>query len=93
MKKKRIEFENDELVFLLNNLEELVDELYEDEFEDRKEIKLKLELIDRIYKKINIRLGEVLPKDLSKYLYFVHKDYTNSYIFEALEELNKKGKI
>lgn len=89
----KIELEKSELIFLLNILEELADELYENEFMSRKEIKMKLGLIDNIYKKINIRLGEVLPKDLSKYLYYEHQNFTNSYIFEALEELNKKGKI
>ena len=89
----KIELEKSELIFLLNILEELADNLYEDEFKDKKEIKLKLGLIDSIYKKINKRLGEVLPKDLRKYLYYDHQDYTNSYIIEALEELNKKGKI
>lgn len=93
MKKKRIEFEKSELIFLLKILEELADNLYEEEFMDRKEIKVKIGLIDSIYLKIIKSLGETLPDDLRKYLYYEHKDYTNSYIIEALEELNKKGKI
>lgn len=93
MKKKRIEFEKSELIFLLNILEELADNLYEDEFMNRKEIKVKIGLIDSIYLKIIKSLGDTLPDDLRKYLYYEHKDYTNSYIIEALEELNKKGKI
>ncbi len=93
MKKKRIELEKGELIFLLNILEDLADELYEDEFMDKKEIRVKLGIIDSIYLKIINSLGETLPDDLRKYLYYDHKDYTSSYIFEALEDLNKKGKI
>lgn len=93
MEKKRIEFEKKELIFLLNILEELADSLYEDEFKDKKEIRVKLGLIDSIYLKIIKSLGETLPDDLRKYLYYDHKDYTSSGIYEALEELNKKGKI
>ena len=89
----KIELEKSELIFLLNILEELADNLYEDEFMDKKEIRVKLGIIDSIYKKITKSLGETLPDDLRKYLYLDHKDYTNSYIIEALEELNKKGKI
>ena len=93
MKSKRIEFEKSELIFLLHILEELADNLYEEEFKSKKEIRLKLEIIDSIYEKINKSLREDLPNELRKYLYYDHQDYTNSYIIEALEELNKKGKI
>lgn len=93
MKKKRIELEKSEIMFLLDILENLADELYEDEFMDKKEIRIKLGIIDSIYEKINKSLREDLPDDLRKYLYYEHKDYTNSQIIEALEELNKKGKI
>lgn len=93
MKKKRIEFEKSELIFLLNILEELADNLYEEEFMSRKEKQVKIGLIDSIYLKIINSLGETLPDDLRKYLYYDHKDYTSSNIYEALEDLNKKGKI
>ena len=87
MEKKRIEFEKEELIFLLSIIENIVeDDLIE-------ENQVEFELIDSIYKKITKSLGETLPDDLRKYLYYEHKDYTNSYIIEALEELNKKGKI
>ena len=89
----KIELEKSELIFLLNILEELADNLYEDEFMDKKEIRVKLGIIDSIYLKITKSLGETLPNNLRKYLYYDHKDYTNSQIIEALEELNKKGKI
>lgn len=93
MEKKRIEFEKSELIFLLNILEDLADNLYEDDLMDEEENQKKIELINSIYLKIIKSLGETLPNDLRKYLYYDHKDYTNSYIIEALEELNKKGKI
>lgn len=93
MEKKRIEFEKSELIFLLNILENLADELYEDDLMDEEEKQKKIELINSMYLKITKSLGETLPNDLRKYLYYDHKDYTNSYIIEALEELNKKGKI
>ena len=87
MEKKRIEFEKEELIFLLSVIENIVeDELIEED-------QVEFELIDSIYLKIIKSLGETLPDDLRKYLNYDKKDYTNSYIIEALEELNKKGKI
>lgn len=87
MEKKRIEFEKEELIFLLSVIENIVeDDLIEED-------QVEFELIDSIYKKITKSLGETLPDDLRKYLYYDKKDYTNSYIIEALQELNKKGKI
>lgn len=59
MEKKRIEFEKGELIFLLNILENLADELLEDEFMDKKEIRVKLRIIDSIYKKINKEFKEM----------------------------------
>ena len=87
MEKKRIEFEKEELIFLLSIIENIVeDELIEED-------QVEFELINSIYLKITKSLGETLPNNLRKYLYYDHKDYTNSQIIEALEELNKKGKI
>ena len=87
MEKKRIEFEKEELIFLLSIIENIVeDDLIEED-------QVEFELINSIYLKITKSLGETLPNDSRKYLYYDHKDYTNSYIIEALEELNKKGKI
>lgn len=84
---KRIEFEKEELIFLLSIIENIVeDELIEED-------QVEFELINSIYLKITKSLGETLPNNLRKYLYYDHKDYTNSQIIEALEELNKKGKI
>lgn len=93
MEKKRIEFEKSELIFLLNILENLADELYEDDLIDEEEQQEKIKFLNRIYLKITKSLGETLPDDLRKYLYYDHKDYTSSCIYEALEDLNKKGKI
>ncbi len=59
MEKKRIEFEKGELIFLLNILENLADELLEDEFMNKKEIRVKLGIIDSIYKKINQKFKEM----------------------------------
>lgn len=59
MKKKRIEFEKRELIFLLNILENLADELLEDEFMNKKESLVKLGIIDSIYKKINQKFKEM----------------------------------
>lgn len=59
MEKKRIEFEKGELIFLLNILENLADELLEDEFMDKKEIRVKLGIIDSIYKKLNQEFKEM----------------------------------
>ena len=59
MKKKGIEFEKGELIFLLNILENLGDELLEDEFMDKKESLVKLGIIDSIYKKINQKFKEM----------------------------------
>ena len=59
MKKKRIEFEKGELIFLLNILEDLCDELYEDDLMDEKENEMKIEYISRIYKKLNEKFQEM----------------------------------
>ena len=59
MKKKRIEFEKSELIFLLNILENLADELYEDDLMDEKENNYKIQYLNRIYKKLNQKLQEM----------------------------------
>ena len=59
MKKKRIEFEEGELIFLLNILENLADDLYEDDLIDEKENEMKIEYISRIYKKLNEKFQEM----------------------------------
>jgi len=59
MKKKRIEFEKSELIFLLNILEDLADELYEDDLMDEEENQKKIEYISRIYKKLNEKFQEM----------------------------------
>lgn len=59
MKKKRIEFEKSELIFLLNILEDLADDLYEDDLMDEEENQKKIEHISRIYKKLNEKFQEM----------------------------------
>ena len=59
MKKKRIEFEKGELIFLLNILENLADDLYEDDLMDEEENQKKIEYISRIYKKLNEKFQEM----------------------------------
>ena len=59
MKKKRIEFEKSELIFLLNILENLADELYEDDLMDEEENQKKIEYISKIYKKLNQKFQEM----------------------------------
>ena len=59
MKKKRIEFEKSELIFLLNILEDLCDELYEDDLMDEEENQKKIEYISKIYKKLNQKFQEM----------------------------------
>lgn len=59
MKKKRIEFEESELIFLLNILEDLADNLYEDDLMDEKENQMKIEYISKIYKKLNEKFQEL----------------------------------
>ena len=59
MKKKRIEFEKSELIFLLNILENLADELYEDDLMDEKENNYKIQYLNRIYKKLNQKFQEM----------------------------------
>ena len=59
MKKKRIEFEKSELIFLLNILEDLCDELYEDDLMDELENQKKIEYISKIYKKLNQKFQEM----------------------------------
>ena len=59
MKKKRIEFEKSELIFLLNILENLADELYENDLMDEEENQKKIEYISKIYKKLNQKFQEM----------------------------------
>ncbi len=59
MKKKRIELSKGELLFLLNILENLADELYEDDLMDEKENKIKIEYLNTIYMKLNNKLQEM----------------------------------
>ena len=59
MKKKRIEFEKGDLIFLLNILENLADDLYEDDLMDEEENQKKIEYISRIYKKLNEKFQEM----------------------------------
>ena len=59
MKKKRIEFEKSELIFLLNILEDLSDNLYEDDLMDEEENQKKIEYISKIYKKLNEKFQEM----------------------------------
>lgn len=59
MKKKRIEFEKSELIFLLNILEDLSDNLYTDDLMDEEENKMKIEYISKIYQKLNEKFQEM----------------------------------
>ena len=59
MEKKGIEFEKSELIFLLNILENLADDLYEDDLMDEEENQKKIENISRIYKKLNEKFKEI----------------------------------
>ena len=59
MEKKGIEFEKSELIFLLNILENLADDLYEDDLMDEEENQKKIEYISRIYKKLNEKFQEM----------------------------------
>lgn len=59
MEKKRIEFEKSELIFLLNILENLADELYEDDLMDEEENQKKIEYISKIYQKLNEKFQEM----------------------------------
>ncbi len=59
MKKKRIEFEKSELIFLLNILEDLADDLYKDDLMDEEENQKKIEYISKIYKKLNEKFQEM----------------------------------
>ena len=59
MKKKRIEFEKGELIFLLNILEDLADNLYEDDLMDEEENKMKIEYVSKIYQKLNEKFQEM----------------------------------
>lgn len=59
MKKKRIEFEKSELIFLLNILEDLADDLYEDDLMDEEENQKKIEYISKIYQKLNEKFQEM----------------------------------
>ena len=88
MEKKRIELEKKEIIFLIGVLEDLVEnELVLEE--EQKEF----ELLNSIYRKLTKSLSDLYGNDLGRYLYYDHKEYTNSNIIKALEELNKKGKI
>ena len=59
MKKKRIEFEKSELIFLLNILEDLCDNLYEDDLMDEKENQIKIDYLSKIYQKLNEKFQEM----------------------------------
>lgn len=59
MKKKRIEFEKSELIFLPNILEDLADNLYEDDLMDEEENKMKIEYLSKIYQKLNQKFQEM----------------------------------
>lgn len=59
MKKKRIEFEKGELIFLLNILEDLSDNLYEDDLMDEKENQIKIDYLSKIYQKLNEKFQEM----------------------------------
>ena len=59
MKKKRIECEKSELIFLLNILEDLSDNLYTDDLMDEEENKMKIEYISKIYQKLNEKFQEM----------------------------------
>ena len=87
MKKKRIELEKKEIIFLIGVLEDLAEN--ELVVEEQKEF----ELLNSIYIKLTKSLSDLYGNDLGRYLYYDHKEYTNSNIIKALEDLNKKGKI
>lgn len=59
MKKKRIEFEKGELIFLLNILEDLSDNLYKDDLMDEKENQIKIDYLSKIYQKLNEKFQEL----------------------------------
>lgn len=60
LKKKRVEFEKGELIFLLNILEDLADDLYEtDLMDEEEENQIKIEYINKIYNKLNQKFQEM----------------------------------
>ena len=59
MKKKRIELDKGELIFLLDILENLADDLYEDDLMDEKENNYKIQYLSRVYKKLNQKFQEM----------------------------------
>lgn len=59
MKKKKIELDKSELIFLLNILENLADDLYEDNLMEEKEKQYQIENLSRVYQKLNQKFQEM----------------------------------